>query len=86
MPLISEQISNLVNGVSQQPPTVRLASQCEEQINGMATVAEGLKKRPPIEHVAKLSNKTDTDAKIHFIDRDENERYVLVTSSNQFHS
>jgi len=86
MPLISEQISNLINGVSQQPPTVRLASQCEEQINGMATVAEGLKKRPPIEHVAKLSNKTDTDAKIHFIDRDENERYVLVTSSNQFDS
>ena len=84
MPLISEQISNLINGVSQQPPSIRLASQCEEQINGMATVAEGLKKRPPLEHIAKLNNKTDTEAKVHFIDRDEDERYVILTSSNQF--
>ena len=60
MPLITEQISNLINGVSQQPPSLRLASQCETQENGLVTIAEGLKKRPPLEFVAKLSNKTDT--------------------------
>ena len=75
MPLITEQISNLINGVSQQPPNLRLASQCELQENGLSTIAEGLKKRPPLEHITKLNNKTDTDAKVHFINRDENERY-----------
>ena len=69
MPLITEQISNLINGVSQQPPSLRLASQCETQENGLVTIAEGLKKRPPLEFVAKLSNKTDTNASIHFINR-----------------
>ena len=50
MPLITEQISNLINGVSQQPPSLRLASQCETQENGLVTIAEGLKKRPPLEY------------------------------------
>ena len=84
MPLITEQISNLINGVSQQPPSLRLASQCELQENGMITIAEGLKKRPPLEHVAKITNKTDTDAKVHFIDRSDTERFVLVLASDQF--
>jgi hypothetical protein len=84
MPLITEQISNLINGVSQQPPSLRLASQCEVQENGLVTIAEGLKKRPPLEHVAKITNKTDTDAKVHFIDRSDTERFVLVLASNQF--
>ena len=86
MPLISEQISNLINGVSQQPPSLRLASQAQVQENGMVTVAEGLKKRPPLEHVTKLSNKTDTDAKVHFINRDASERYVVLVTSDQFGS
>ena len=84
MPLITEQISNLINGVSQQPPSLRLASQCENQENGLVTIAEGLKKRPPLEFVAKLSNKTDTDANIHFIHRDEDEQYVISITSDQF--
>ena len=86
MPLISEQISNLINGVSQQPPSLRLASQSQVQENAMVTVAEGLKKRPPLEHVTKLSNKTDTDAKVHFINRDADERYVVLVTSDQFGS
>ena len=49
MPLITEQISNLINGVSQQPPALRLASQATTQDNGLVTIAEGLKKRPPLE-------------------------------------
>ena len=61
MPLITEQISNLINGVSQQPPALRLASQSTTQENGLVTIAEGLKKRPPLEYIAKLSNKTDTE-------------------------
>ena len=82
MPLITEQISNLINGVSQQPPTIRLASQCEEQINGLVTAAEGLKKRPPLEHVTKISSKIGVDAHVHWIDRDDDERYCVLTSQS----
>jgi len=54
MPLISSTIPNLINGVSQQPPALRLASQAEEVINCMPSPVEGLKKRPPMEHIAKI--------------------------------
>tara|TARA_R100000152_G_scaffold20392_1_gene13984 strand:- start:901 stop:3564 length:2664 start_codon:yes stop_codon:yes gene_type:complete len=54
MPLISSTIPNLINGVSQQPPALRLASQAEAVINCMASPVEGLKKRPPLEHIGKL--------------------------------
>tara|TARA_B100001964_G_scaffold118156_1_gene131618 strand:+ start:419 stop:2875 length:2457 start_codon:yes stop_codon:yes gene_type:complete len=84
MALITEQISNLINGVSQQPPALRLASQAAIQENGLSTIAEGLKKRPPLEYVAKLNNKTDTDAHIHFINRDQDERYIVQITSDQF--
>ena len=86
MPLINEQISNLINGVSQQPPSLRLASQAEVQENGLSTTAEGLKKRPPLEHVKKINTHTDTDSYIHYINRDETERYIVKVTSDQFDS
>ena len=84
MPLITEQISNLINGVSQQPPSLRLASQCEVQENGMVTIAEGLKKRPPLENVKNITPYTDTNQHVHYIDRDPTERYVVTITSAQF--
>lgn len=84
MPLISESIPNLINGVSQQPPSLRLKTQAEIQENGLSTVVDGLRKRPPTEHVAKLPNVTSLDnAFVHTIRRDENEFYILVITQNQ---
>lgn len=78
MPLVSSSIANLVNGVSQQPYTLRLASQAEIQENGLSTVAQGLKKRPPTRHVKKLTNTPIDYAYIHTINRDAAERYTVV--------
>lgn len=78
MPLVSGSIPNLINGVSQQPAPIRLPSQCEEQINGYSSVVEGLKKRPPLEFVAKLNNLQVGNAFIHTINRDSTERYVVI--------
>ena len=78
MPLVSRTIPNLVQGVSQQPEVLRLNSQATEQINGFSSVVEGLKKRPPTEYVAKLSSSTFGNAFIHTINRDTNERYIVV--------
>ena len=81
MSLVSRTIPNLVQGVSQQPEVLRLSSQAGEQINGFSSVVEGLKKRPNTKHVAKLSNSAFNNAFIHTINRDANERYVVVISN-----
>ena len=78
MPLVSRTIPNLVQGVSQQPEILRLSSQASEQINGFSSVVEGLKKRPPTNHIAKISNTSFTNPFLHTINRDTNERYVVV--------
>jgi hypothetical protein len=86
MSLISTGISNLVGGVSQQPPSLRLPNQCERQENALASAFEGLIKRPPAEHVAVLKNAgvdlSYDSASIHVIDRSETERYVVVFGRN----
>lgn len=45
MPLVSGTIPNFINGVSQQPATVRNPSQAEAQVNCVSTAARGLRKR-----------------------------------------
>ena len=81
MALVSRTIPNLVQGVSQQPEVLRLNSQAGEQINGFSSVVEGLKKRPPTEYVAKLSSSSFGNAFIHTINRDANERYIVVITN-----
>lgn len=76
--LISTTIPNLVNGVSQQPYSLRLASQSEAQVNGYSSVVEGLKKRPPARFISKISSTPFGKAMIHTINRDLQERYVVV--------
>ena len=80
MPLITRSIPNLIGGVSQQPEILRLENQATEQVNDFSGVVEGLKKRPPTAHVSKISSSTLTNAFIHTINRDANERYIVVIS------
>jgi hypothetical protein len=79
--LISQSIPNLANGVSQQPFTLRLASQAEAQENGLSTTSQGLRKRPPTKHLKKILSGSFTNSFIHTINRDENERYVVVITN-----
>ena len=82
MPLINHSIPNLINGVSQQSESLRLGSQAENQINGMSSVVEGLKKRTPTEFIKKISSSTLSNPFIHTINRDTNERYIVVITTN----
>lgn len=79
--LISTSIPNLLNGVSQQPDTIRLSNQAEIQENGLSDVVYGLGKRPPTSHIAKLNSDTFEDSKIHFINRDSVERYTVLVNN-----
>jgi hypothetical protein len=81
MSLINRAIPNLYNGVSQQPASLRLPSQAEEQINGISSVVYGVYKRPPTRHVAKINNLTNSDSYIHTINRDVNNQYVVVITN-----
>lgn len=78
MTLVSAAIPNFINGISQQPPTLRLASQLQEQINGYSVVADGLVKRPPAENVAKLYDTPVDGAYVHFIERQSWSRQALI--------
>jgi len=85
MPLISTSFPNLNGGVSQQPASQRLETQCEAQENALPLVIGGLVKRPPTNHVAELKQSGGaaldlSDSFVHFIQRDENEKYILTVT------
>lgn len=81
--LLTQQIPALYNGVSQQPPTIRLTSQCEAQVNAWGTVVDGLRKRPPTLHSRRITTDNLESAYLHTINRDTQERYqVVLTDGN----
>ena len=75
---VAYTIPNLIQGVSQQPDAQRDPSQAEIQINGMSSIAEGLRKRDSSRAVAKVSDSLFGDAFIHTIQRDAAEKYISV--------
>tara|TARA_Y100000310_G_scaffold84794_1_gene81680 strand:+ start:1219 stop:4254 length:3036 start_codon:yes stop_codon:yes gene_type:complete len=81
MPLISGTVPSLINGISQQPATLRMPNQGQTQKNGFSHVSRGLQKRPCTEHVAKVvgvESANSNDVFIHTIRRSEDEVYALV--------
>ena len=81
MALISSPVPNLVNGVSQQPPTYRDTSQGEVQENCVSSTSEGVVKRPPLEHLTDLVTATDPPAFTYFIPGDTRGEQLVVTIS-----
>ena len=80
--IINHAIPNLINGVSQQPETLRLSSQSTSQINGYSSVVEGLRKSPPTEFVKKIKSSQLTNAFVHTINRDTAERYIVIITDD----
>ncbi len=76
--LISTTIPNLINGVSQQPYALRLASQAELQENAHSSVVEGLRKRVGTTHRAKITNAPAGEVFTHTINRDSSEQYEII--------
>lgn len=74
---VSFKLSNLINGVSQQAPQVRRDSQASEQVNCVSSPLFGLKRRPPTEHLSRLTDANLESTYTHVIDRGTGERYVV---------
>ena len=83
MSLVSEQLPNLMNGVSQQALSMRLPSQAERQINGDSSVVDGQGKRLPLQYLTKIVDGAAGDASIHTINRDTQERYTVIFTDGQ---
>ena len=81
MALVSTSIPNLLNGVSQQPSSIRQVTQGESQVNALSSVIDGLIKRPPTEHVAKIINSAVSNAAIHVVDRGVGFQHILVVQA-----
>jgi hypothetical protein len=77
MAAISQQIPNLLGGVSQQPDSIKLPGQVKEAINAYLDPTFGCSKRPPTKFIAKLGNDVPSYAKWIPIFRDTKERYVM---------
>ena len=75
---ITTTVPNLIQGVSQQPPSVRFPGQCEEQINGVASVTRGLIKRPPARLTANVGDVAREGDFIYYINRSDQERYAAI--------
>ena len=56
MAAISQKISNLLGGVSQQPDTTKLNGQLRSCDNFYPDTAAGLTKRPGLRGISKLAN------------------------------
>lgn len=83
--LYSQSVKNMVSGISQQAPMQRFPEQLERQINGLSTESEGLQKRPPTVFIKKLMEALNKDIEpfLHFIDRDEKEKYIVYFYNNE---
>lgn len=82
MSRISSRIPNLINGVSQQAPALRLPTQGKSQTNFYSTVLDGLVPRPPLQWVAKVASTIPSSALFHAIVRDDTEKYFGIFSSS----
>ena len=78
---IAFTIPNLIQGVSLQPDAQRDPSQGAIQINGVSSIAEGLRKRDSSRTLAKVSDTPFGDAFFHTILRDQQEEYIAVITS-----
>lgn len=76
--LRSGNIPSLIQGVSQQPASLRLPTQLDLQENCYSSTVEGLIRRPPTEHVSKVSDIGLETAFMHVINRDVSERYNAI--------
>ena len=78
MTLINKTLLSLTGGVSQQAAPLRLASQCEQQINYSASLVNSLQTRPPLSFKTHV---TPTDGAFYAIDRDNKNIYNLIINS-----
>ena len=80
MALISRSIPTLLRGISQASDATKQPDHADIQDNADSNPVLGLTKRSGLEFVSKLSNTTLGNVHIQTINRDTNERYIVIFS------
>jgi hypothetical protein len=79
--LIEGHLPNLINGVSQQAPSLRRVDQCEDQENCRNSLVEGMGKRFNTVLKGEISGTDPLDEyHINQVERDDYERYKIMVS------
>lgn len=81
MTIVKDTIANFIGGVSQQPDKIMFPNQCKKQVNLLPSPTDGLIKRPPTEHIARLLDKSDKHYLNHTIIK-EDEKYTVFFTGN----
>lgn len=79
MAAISQKITNIIGGVSQQPDSIKVGNQLRVCDNYYPDVATGLTKRPGLKGISKLTNAV-ADGTWFTIFRDDKEKYIIQFS------
>lgn len=81
MPNVFGDVPNLVNGISQQAPALRLPSQMELSDNFHASLLDGANPRANTQFLAKLQEDLPDNAFTHVLLRDDEEKYIVVITT-----
>lgn len=76
--LVADSVPSLINGVSQQPQTLRALSRVGVQDNAHSSEVSGLGKRPPLDLLAKLTPTVYANAHVHAFQDSAGVPYVAV--------
>src|SRR5690554_5687100 len=73
-----------IQGVSQQPPKIRIEGQCSVQENAISSAVSGLYKRPGTTLIKKLCEQTfHENTRFHYYNRGSSEKYLIAIEPNQ---
>src|SRR5690554_5763677 len=72
-----------IQGVSQQPPKVRLEGQCEVQENAISSAVNGLYRRTGTKLINDIGHSFHPNTKFHYYNRGGDERYIIAIEPNQ---
>lgn len=78
--MVRGNIPNMVQGISQQAPSLRLSAQSEDDLNVHPLIVDGLQKRPPTRSQTAIDSggsEFGTSTFFHLIFRDNVEEYVV---------
>ncbi len=86
MAAVSGEIPGFYNGISQQPAILRLPTQMEDCLNVDATLVHGLRRRPPTQHVAQITqyHMGTKQGRSVLVNHGNGVRYFLTTADNHF--
>lgn len=86
MAYVHQMVPNLIGGVSQQNPAVRLENQCSVQENIHSTAIDGIHQRPNTEWYKTVGAiAAPTSGFLHLIERDKDEQYFATFTTDATH-